>query len=128
MATLNFVATIIRPDIQYIMNRLAEANKGLTKKHIAILKYFWRYMAGTKSLGFYTGGRQYIFNLHLYIYGDISFVDDLFTRVSTGGYMVFLAGCLIIWKSRKQTIVTTSTIEAEFINFTPIAFNIKWIV
>ncbi len=45
-----------------------------------------------------------------------------------GGYMVFLAGCLIIWKSRKQTIVTISIIEAEFINFIPITFSIKWIV
>jgi hypothetical protein len=41
--------------------------------------------------------------------------------------MVFLAGCPIIWKSRKQTIVTISTIEAEFINLTPTTLNIKWI-
>ena len=42
--------------------------------------------------------------------------------------MVFLAGCPIIWKSRKQTIITISTTEAEFINLTPIALNIKGIV
>ena len=41
--------------------------------------------------------------------------------------MVFLAGCPIIWKSRKQTIITISTTEAEFINLTPTALSIKWI-
>ncbi len=127
MAILNFVTTITRPDIQYTTNRLAKANKGLTKEHIAVLKHLWRYMAETKSLGLRAGGRQYIFNLYLYVYGDVSFVDDLFTRVFTGGYMVFLTGYPIIWKSRKQTIVIISTIEAEFINFTPTALNIKWI-
>ena len=98
---LNFVATIIRLDIQYTINRLAEANKGFTKEHIAVLKYMWRYIAGTKSLGLRVGGRQYISNLHLYIYGDVSFIDDLFTRVFIRGHVVFLADCPIIWKSRK---------------------------
>ena len=128
VATLNFAATITCPDIQYTTNRLAEANKGPAKEYIAVLKHLWRYIAGTKSFGLRAGGRQYISNLHLHVYGDASFADDLLTRVSTGGHMVFLAGCPIIWKSRKQTIVTISTTEAEFINFIPTAFNIKWIV
>ena len=96
MVILNFATTIIRPDIQYTTNRLAKANKDLAKKYIVVLKHLWRYMIGTKSLGLRTNGRQYISNLHLYIYGDTSFVDDLFTKVSIKGYMVFLAGCPII--------------------------------
>ncbi len=127
VTTLNFAATITHPDIQYTTNRLAEANKGPTKEHVAVLKHLWKYMAGTKSLGLRTDGRQYISNLHLYVYGDASFANDLFTRVSIGGYMVFLAGCPIIWKSKKQTIVTISTTETEFINLTPTALSIKWI-
>ena len=42
--------------------------------------------------------------------------------------MVFLAGCPIIWKSRKQTIMTISTIEAEFINLMPTTLSLKQIV
>ncbi len=127
MATLNFAATITRPDVQYTTNCLAEANKGPAKEYVAVLKHLWRYIAGTKSLGLRADGRQYISNLHLHIYGDASFVDDLLIRVSIGGHMVFLAGCPVIWKSKKQTIVTISITEAEFINLTPTAFNIKWI-
>ena len=93
---LNFVITIIQPNIQYTTNRLAEANKGPAKEHIVVLKHLWKYIVRTKSLGLRANGRQYIFNLHLYIYSDASFIDDLFMRVSIGGYMVFLAGCSII--------------------------------
>ena len=76
-------------------------------------------------MGLCTGGRQYISNLHLYVYSDISFADDLFTRVSIRGHIVFLVGYPIIWKSRKQTIVTISTTETEFINLTSTTLSIK---
>ncbi len=39
VATLNFVATIIRLNIQYTINRLVETNKNLAKEYKAILKY-----------------------------------------------------------------------------------------
>ena len=68
MATLNFAAIIICLDIQYTTNRLTEANKDPTKEYVAVLKYLWRYMAGTKSLGLRVGRRQYISNFYL---GDI---------------------------------------------------------
>ncbi len=57
MATLNFITMIIRPDIQYTTNRLIEVNKGPAKEYIAVLKYLWRYIAGTKSLGLYINDR-----------------------------------------------------------------------
>ena len=78
-------------------------------------------------MNLYVDGRQYIYNFHFYIYGDASFADDLFTRVSIRGHIVFLAGYPIIWKSKKQSIVTISTTEAEFINFTSTTLSIKWI-
>ena len=127
ITTLNFAAIIIRLDIQYTTNRLAEVNKSLAKEYVAILKHLWRYITKTKSLSLYTSRYQYIFNLYLYIYSDTSFVNDLLIRVSIRSHIVFLAGCPIIWKSKKQTIVTISTTETEFINLTPTAFSIKWI-
>jgi hypothetical protein len=40
--------------------------------------------------------------------------DDIDTARSRTGYIVFYAGCPIIWKSKLQTQIALSTTEAEF--------------
>jgi hypothetical protein len=44
---------------------------------------------------------------------DAAFTDNVATRYSTEGYYFQLFGGPIDWRSAKQKIVTTSTIEAE---------------
>ena len=66
-------------------------------------------------------------DLGFYIYRDANFVDDLMIHISTGGHIVFLVSCPVIWKSKKQTIVTFSIIETEFINFILIIKSVQWI-
>ena len=60
-----------------------------------------------------------------YIYADADFSgnwfkstapDDASTAKSRSGFIVFYAGCLIIWKSVLQTQVALSTTDAEYIS------------
>ena len=60
-------------------------------------------------------------DLKLQTYIDTSFADDLLIRYLTGAYVVFLVDSPVFWKSKRQTFVTLSTIEAEFTNLTPAA-------
>ena len=60
-------------------------------------------------------------------YCDAVFADDLISRYSTAGHVIFVAGGAIYWTSKKQTLVTLSTTEAEFINLTPTGCSILWI-
>ena len=106
------------------MNRFIEENKGLSKEYLMILKNLWRYIAETAQLALVIGGDYTLEDLDLYTYGDASFADDLMMCVSTGGHVAFLAGCPMTWKSKKQTIITLSTIEAKFINLTSTIKNI----
>ena len=46
-------------------------------------------------------------------YSDASWGDREEGK-STSGYAVFMHGALVMWKSLKQTHVSTSTCEAEF--------------
>ena len=48
------------------------------------------------------------------------------TRTSVGGHIVMIAGCPIIWKAKKQTLVTLSSTESEFINLTPAGLSLLW--
>jgi hypothetical protein len=66
-------------------------------------------------------------NLDLKAYCNAAFADELVSRYSTAGHVVFVAGGPIYWVSKKQTLVTLSTTEAEFINLTPTGCSLIWI-
>ena len=48
-------------------------------------------------------------------YSDSDFAGCVDSRKSTFGYLFLLAGGAISWKSAKQTITASSTMEAEFV-------------
>jgi len=78
-------------------------------------------------MGILLGGRLAKQDLKLIGFGDASFVDDLYTRFSTAGHVIFVAGGPVLWKSKKQTFVAALTTEAEFANLTPTGQAILWI-
>ena len=53
-------------------------------------------------------------DLQLYGYSDAAFADSV-NKKSTSGYIYKLAGGLVLYKLSKQSILTTSTIEAKYI-------------
>jgi hypothetical protein len=48
-------------------------------------------------------------------YSDLDFVGCVDSRKSTFCYLFLLAGRAISWKSAKQTIIASFTMEAEFV-------------
>lgn len=48
-------------------------------------------------------------------YTDSDLAGDLDNRKSTGGYVFLFGGGAVSWKSAKQTVIATSTMEAEFV-------------
>ena len=48
-------------------------------------------------------------------YSDSNYAGCVDTRKSTFGYLFLLAGGAVSWKSAKQSIIATSTMEAEFV-------------
>ena len=54
-------------------------------------------------------------HLEIVGYSDSDFAGCLDSKRSTSGYIFMLAGGAISWKSVKQTLIASSTMEAEFI-------------
>lgn len=126
--SINYLVTGTRPDMAYTMMRLSEANAGPSNEHLQLLHHLWRYISGTKALGLRCGGKMNpTSDLHLRAYGDASFASDLITRASVGGHVVMINDCPVVWKSKKQVLVTLSSTEAEFINLTPTALSLLWV-
>ncbi|RVX07031.1 hypothetical protein CK203_030459 [Vitis vinifera] len=46
---------------------------------------------------------------------------------STNGYIFILGGSTVSWKSAKQTRITWSTMEAEFITLEKASFEVDWL-
>ena len=49
-------------------------------------------------------------------YSDLDYAGCIDLRKSTSGYVFMLAGGAVSWRSAKQTLIATSTMEAEFVS------------
>ena len=55
-------------------------------------------------------------NLEVIGYSDSDFAGCVDSRKSTSGYIFMMAGGVVSWRSAKQTLIATSTMEAEFVS------------
>ncbi|KAF4464965.1 Gag-Pol poly, partial [Fusarium albosuccineum] len=124
--SLNYLSMGSRPDITFTVQKLCEGNCNPTETHNTILKHLFRYLEGTKDYATRLGGEYNLDDFKLRVYADAAFADDKETRCSTAGHVLFLGDGPIFWKSKRQSLVTTSTTEAEFINLTPAGVSLLW--
>lgn len=65
--------------------------------------------------------------LSLKAYCDLDWLGCAYTRRSTTGYVLVLGGAPILWKTKKQTVVSRSTAEAEYRAMTIAGSEILWV-
>ena len=87
-----------------------QSNPG--KDHWKAAKRVLRYLQGTKDYRFTHKQSDY---LEVVGYSDSDFAGCVDSSKSTSEYIFLLTGEAVSWRSIKQTIVASSTIEAEFI-------------
>ena len=67
-------------------------------------------------------------NLEVVGYSDSDFVGSVDSRKSTSGCIFILVGGAISWRSIKQTMTATSTMEAEFISCFEATSHGVWLI
>ena len=87
------------------------------------MKRVLRYVNGTSTMGLcYDGattgnlvGYNGLSKGDIFGYSDSDWAGDVSDRKSTSSYVFMMAGSAISWCSKKQTVVATSSCEAEYI-------------
>ena len=100
-----------RPDICFAVNTLSQylVQRGV---HLVAAKHVMSYLKGTIDLGLYYDGSH---DYRLYGYTDADRVGSISDRKSTSGRCFCLGSAMSSWFRRKQSSVSRSMAEAEYI-------------
>lgn len=109
---LTFVAITARPDIVFAVNVASRFQNKPTQAHWNAVKRIIQYLKQTVN---YCISYEFGKNINLAGYSDTDYAEDADTRRSTTGYVFLLNGSAITWSSRRQSSVSLSTTEAEFV-------------
>jgi hypothetical protein len=124
-----------RPDLAFTVSMLSKYCSNPTPKHvIAALRVLW-YLRKTLRVGITFRGQSnpaiadVTDDLSTGITGftDSDWAGDKDTRKSTSGYLFMLYRGAISWKSARQSVVATSSTEAEYIACSDAAKEALWI-
>lgn len=112
VGSLMYAQVCTRPDLAYIVSVLGRYQSNPGTVHWTIAKRVMRYLQKTKD---YMLTYRRTDHLEIEGYSDADFAGCSDSRKSMSGYVFMLAGGAISWKSVKQTLVASSTMEAEFV-------------
>ena len=112
VGSLMYAQVCTRLDIAFIVGMLGRYQSNPGKDHWKTAIRVLRYLQGTKDYRLTYKQSDY---LEVVGYSDSDFAGCVDSSKSTSGYIFLLAGGAVSWRSIKQTIVASSTMEAEFI-------------
>jgi hypothetical protein len=115
VGSLIYLAVNTRPDISHAVGILSRFMSCPTDKHWEAGKHVLRYLKGSTDLGLtYTSAmNQGVYACEMYT--DADFAADVDKRRSTTGAVMLMQNAAVMWLSKLQSIVATSTAEAEYI-------------
>nr|GEZ02310.1 uncharacterized mitochondrial protein AtMg00810-like [Tanacetum cinerariifolium] len=116
--------TSSRPDIMFVVYACARFQVTPKASHLHAVKRIFRYLKGKPHLGLWYP-RKSPFNL--VAYSDSDYAGASLDRKSTAGGCQFLRCRLISWQCKKQTVVATSSTEAEYVAAASCCAQMLWI-
>ncbi|XP_073526018.1 uncharacterized protein [Phyllobates terribilis] len=108
---LMYAMTSTRPDIAFAVGKLSRYTSNPSVHHWQAVYRVLRYLKGTMNFGLVYDGFPHV----LEGYSDASSITNEEDHYSTSGWVFLLGGGAISWASKKQTCMTSSTMESEFV-------------
>ncbi|KAJ9547280.1 hypothetical protein OSB04_019823 [Centaurea solstitialis] len=116
--------TASRPDIMFAVCVCARFQVRPKDSHLQAVKRIFRYLKGQPRLGLWY---PYESPFELLAYTDSDYGGARLDRKSTSGGCQFLGARLVSWQCKKQTTVSTSTAEAEYVAAAQCCSQVLWI-
>ncbi|KAF0682497.1 hypothetical protein As57867_025303, partial [Aphanomyces stellatus] len=126
VGSLQYLVTCTRPDIANAVRNLSKYLSCFDESHWKQAKRVLRYLKGTNSLCLKIDRTNQVGAFQIEAYCDADFANSCEDRRSISGFLVMFLGSCLSARSRKQTMVTLSTAEAEYIALCDLVKELLW--
>ncbi|CAM8965359.1 unnamed protein product [Rhodiola kirilowii] len=111
IGSLMYAMTSTRPDIAFAVGKLSRYTSNPSMQHWQAIHRVLRYLKGTMNFGLVYSDIPSVIEG----FSDASWISNEEDHSSTSGWVFLLGGGVISWASKKQTCITSSTMESEFV-------------
>lgn len=118
-----YLMTCTRPDIAFTVNSLSKYTSNPGDNHWKAIVRILRYLRYTRNYGLHYTREPAV----LEGFSDASWISDIKNSKGTSGYVFTLGGGAVSWKSSRQTIITRSTMESEFVALDKTGEEAEWL-
>lgn len=124
VGALLYISVCARPDIAVSASILGRKVSAPTEADWVAAKRVLRYLKATKGwqLQYNNAGDD------LVGFSDADWAGDIRSRKSTTGFVYLYAGGAVSWCSRKQTSVTLSSMESEYVALSEASQELVWLL
>ena len=127
IGSLLYLSTNTRPDIAVGTSILSRRVENPREADWVEVKRIFRYLKGTRHKKLLLGVTSEKENINLIVYVDADWGGDVIDRKSNTGYCIKFMGSTITWTSRKQSLVTLSSTEAEYVALSEAMKETLWL-
>ena len=126
VGTLLHLTKHSRPDIINPVRELSKSMDGASMAHVTEMYKVINFVLEMKTLGLRTVPiiKDGIWKLE--VLSDSDFANDKDTRYSVYGYIIYLCGIPVVWKSKSMKSVVLSTTESEYVAVSEVVKEIKF--
>lgn len=103
--------TVTRPDISFAVSIVSQFMQDPRTTHWQAVMRLLRYLKGTSTRGLLYRKHKNALDVNCFV--DYDWAGSVYDKRPTSGFCITLGGNIVIWKSKKQSVVARSSAEAE---------------
>jgi len=117
--------TLTRPDVSYAVQLLSQYLQSPTTAHMQAALHVVQYLKGSPGQGILMANNS---AAQLTAFCDSDWASCPYTRRSTTVYCILLGQSLVSWKTKKQSVVSRSSAEAEYRSMAVTCCEVVWLL